>query len=68
MLETVTVNSVPAFEGVAVAGFTVQLGGAPVPQLRATELEYPFNAVRVPVNCTEELTLVVSGELLMFSA
>lgn len=68
MLETVTVNGVPAFTGVAFAGLTVQVGGAPDPQLSATALAYPFNAVSVPLNCAEESTVAVSDGLLMLNA
>jgi hypothetical protein len=36
-----------------------------VPQLRATGLMYPFNAVRLPLNCADELTVAVSDEFLI---
>ena len=50
LLETVTVNGVPAFVGVALAGLTVQVAGAPLPQLSAAVLTYPFKAARLPLN------------------
>ena len=50
LLETVTVKGVPAFEGVALAGLTVHVGGTVAAQLSATALAYPFSAVRVPLN------------------
>ncbi len=51
---------VPALDGVALVGLTVQVGGAPVPQLRTTMLEYPFVEASVPLNCAEEFTGALS--------
>jgi hypothetical protein len=56
LLETFTANGVDALDGVTLAGVTVHIGGAPVPQLSATRLAYPFRAVSIPLNCAEELT------------
>jgi hypothetical protein len=64
-LDTVTVKAVPKLLGVTLAGFTMQLGGAPVPQLRFTGLPYPLIEVRVPLKTAGELTCVVSDELAM---
>jgi hypothetical protein len=63
-LDTVTVKGVPAPAGVAFAGLTVQVGGAPIPQLRATDFAYPFSAVMLPLYCADEITDVVSDGLL----
>jgi hypothetical protein len=65
LLETLTANGVAALDGVALAGVTVQVGGAPVPQLSATRLAYPFRAVSVPLNCAEEFTDVVRDGLVI---
>ena len=60
LLETVTAKDVPPVDGTAVAGLTVQVGGAPGPQLRVTALLYPFSDVSVPLNCADEFTEAVS--------
>ena len=65
LLETVTAKDVPALVGVAVAGLTVQVGGAPGPQLKVTALLYPFSDVSVPSNCADEFTDAVSDGLAM---
>ena len=63
LLETMTAKDVPALDGTAVAGLTVQVGGARAPQLSVTVLAYPLTAVSVPLNCADEFTDVVSEEL-----
>jgi hypothetical protein len=63
LLETVTAKDVPALDGAAVAGLTVQVGGDPGPQLSVTVLLYPLSEVIVPLNCADEFTDVVSEEL-----
>jgi hypothetical protein len=55
-LLTVIVTGTPALLGVKLVGFTVQDGGAPVPQLKFTLLLYPFMAVIVPRNVAVALT------------
>jgi len=65
LLETVTAKVVPVLVGAAVAGLTVQVGGASGPQLSVTALLYPFSDVSVPLNCADEFTDVVSEELAM---
>jgi len=65
LLETVTAKDVPALDGAAVAGLTVQVGGAPGPQLSVTALLYPFRAVSVPLNCADKFTDAVSDGLAM---
>ena len=65
LLETVTAKEVPALDGVAVAGLTVQVGGAPDPQLSVTALPYPLSEVSVPLNCVDEFTDAVSDGLAM---
>ena len=47
-LLTATVNGTPALFGTMPGGVTVQVGGAPVPQLSATLLLYPFNPLITP--------------------
>jgi hypothetical protein len=47
------VKPVPALEGTTLPGDTTQLGGAPVPQLQATVLWYPFIAVSVPLKVAD---------------
>jgi hypothetical protein len=64
-LATVTVNGAPALDGVTLAGLTTQLGGAPVPQPKFTELAYPFTDVSVPLKTAAEFTCVVSEGLAM---
>lgn len=67
-LFTVTVNAAPATVGVTEAGATVQVGGAPVPQVRFTALLYPFTAFSVPVNVAVVwLAGADCGELLMLN-
>ena len=53
MLLATTVKATPPEVGVTIDGVGVQVGGAPGPQLRLTELLYPLNAVRVPLNVAE---------------
>jgi hypothetical protein len=65
LLETLTANGVDASDGVALAGVTVHVGGAPVPQLSATRLAYPFRAVSIPLNCAEEFTDTVRDGLVI---
>lgn len=64
-LETVTAKDVPALDGTAVAGLTVQVGGAMAPQLRVTALAYPLSAVSVPLNCAEEFTDAMTDGFVM---
>ncbi|PYV49196.1 MAG: hypothetical protein DMG92_11700 [Acidobacteria bacterium] len=66
LLETVTAKEVPALDGVALVGFTVQVGGAPGPQLRATAFGYPFMAESVPLNWADKFTLATSDGLEIF--
>jgi hypothetical protein len=47
-LLTATVNETPVLSGTRADGFTVQVGGAPVPQLNATLLLYPFTPLITP--------------------
>jgi hypothetical protein len=68
LLETLTANGVDALDGIALAGLIVHLGGAPVPQLSATRLAYPFRAVSVPLNCAEEFTDAVRDGLVILRA
>ena len=65
LLETVTAKDVPALDGAAIAGLTVQVGGVPGPQLSVTALPYPFSDVSVPLNCADEFTDAVSDGLAM---
>jgi hypothetical protein len=65
-LLTVTVNGTPELLGTIFAGASVQLAGAPAPQLRATVLLYAFTAVIVPLKtavaftCAERLGLLTA--------
>lgn len=67
MLLTVTVNGIPELLGTGFAGVIVQLAGAPLPQLRATPLLYPFNEVMVPLKtmlvftCAERVGLLTAN-------
>jgi len=63
----VTVNGAPLAVGVTEAGDTVQVGGAPAPQLRFTGLAYEANAVSVPLSVADRFTIADAGELLMVS-
>jgi hypothetical protein len=47
-LLTATVKGTPALVGTTAEGLTMQVGGAPAPQLSATLLLYPFTAVTTP--------------------
>ena len=57
----------PAAVGVTDAGATVQVGGAPAPQVRFTTLAYPFTALSVPLNVADWLAVADCGELLIAS-
>lgn len=59
-------NGAPELDGAALVGLTTQLGGAPTPQLRLTELLYPFAAVRLPLNIAVEFTATVSDGFAIF--
>jgi hypothetical protein len=48
VLLTVTVNGIPELPGTTFTGLITQFVGAPAPQVRTTELLYPFTAVIVP--------------------
>ena len=58
-LLTVTVKGAPPLVGVSCAGLAMQFEGAPLPQVMATELAYPFTAVSVPLNTADEFTCAV---------
>ncbi len=47
-LLTDSVKGTPEPLGTIADGVTVQVGGAPLPQLRFTLLLYPFTAVTIP--------------------
>ena len=64
---TVTVNAVPPVLGVNVLGETVQVGGAPLPQLKLTELLYPFAVLSKPLKTVGVLTTPVRDGLGMFN-
>jgi len=51
--------------GVTLPGVGVHVTGPPLPQLKVTELEYPFTEVRFPLNIAIPVTPAVWGELLM---
>ena len=59
MLFTVTVNEVPLALGVNVFGEIVHVGGAPFPQLKVTELSYPFEVLTEPLKTVGVLTTPV---------
>jgi len=61
----VTVNGAPATVGVTELGETVQVGGAPLPQVRFTALAYPFRAVSVPFSVADVLTVADAGEFVI---
>lgn len=58
-LLTLTVNGTPEPVGTIAAGATLQLDGAPFPQLRATLLLYPFTAVTTPSKVAAAFTWAV---------
>ncbi len=62
-LETVTEKAVPELDGVALAGLTTQVEGAPAPHFRLTVLVYPLTAVTVPLKTADELTEEVNEGL-----
>ena len=59
-LLTVTVNDATPLVGVSCAGLAMQLEGAPLPQVMATELAYPFTAVSVPLKTADEFVCAVN--------
>ena len=58
-------NGAPGTVGVRELGDTVQVGGAPPPQLRFTRLLYPLTAFSVPLNVPDWLTFADNGVLLI---
>ena len=46
----------------------VHVTGPPLPQLKVTELEYPFTEVRIPLRVAVPVTPAVCGELLILIA
>ena len=64
-LLTLTVNAVSLAVGVRLPGPGVHVTGPPLPQLKVTELEYPFTDDTVPSNVAIPVTPAVCGELLM---
>ena len=62
-----TVKDAPAAVGVTGVGATVQVGGAPAPQVRFTALAYPFTAFSVPLNVAVWFAVADCGELLIAS-
>ena len=63
-----TVNAVPPALGVNVLGETVHVGGAPVPQLRLTELLYPLAVLSEPLNTDAVLTTPVRAGFVIVKA
>ena len=59
-LLTAIVKDVSTSDGTMLEGLTTQLAGAPVPQVSATALLYPFTDVSVPLNVAARLTCDVS--------
>src|SRR5947207_14700191 len=55
----------PLAVGVCLPGAGVQVTGPPLPQLKVTELEYPFTEVRIPLRVAVPVTPAVCGELLI---
>jgi len=51
--------------GVTLPGAGVHVTGPPLPQLKVTELEYPFTDIKVPLKVALPVTPAVWGELLM---
>jgi len=54
--------------GVTLPGAGVHVTGPPLPQLKVTELEYPFTEVRIPLRVAVPVTPAVCGELLILIA
>jgi hypothetical protein len=61
------VKDAPATVGVTDVGATVQVGGAPVPQVRFTGLAYPFTAFNVPLKVADWFAVADSVGLLIAS-